>query len=264
MNDNTHYTLILGAEGELGRALAREVARRGCNLIIASTSSIDLQRFSIGLQFREEVHVEAIKINLNDDGELMELAHRLKNDYDIRFLINNTLCDWSVPHGKCISEIARESLEERFRGTARMIMEFLPYLKNKSHAYIQHVIPFSFRREMFSEDIRFAAGKMYRFARELDDRLQDSFVSSSMLHANPFKGLSPEFEMLDGLTEEVRYLAPRLVATKAVKGMLKGKRMIIPGFRNRMVYFLKGQARDWLRRARESVDMPVLSTQQSS
>ena len=47
---NSQYTIILGAEGELGRALAREVARKKCNLILVSTTSIDLQRFAIGLQ----------------------------------------------------------------------------------------------------------------------------------------------------------------------------------------------------------------------
>ena len=66
---NTQYTIILGAEGELGKALAREVARKGCNLILVSTTSIDLQRFAIGLQLKEEVQVEARTVVVAHDEQ---------------------------------------------------------------------------------------------------------------------------------------------------------------------------------------------------
>ncbi len=93
---NTQYTIILGAEGELGRAMAREVARKKCNLILVSTTSIDLQRFAIGLQLKEEVQVEAIKLDLGNQEEIQALTDRLREKYEIRALINNITCDWSV------------------------------------------------------------------------------------------------------------------------------------------------------------------------
>jgi len=63
---NAQYTIILGAEGELGRAIAREIARKGCNLVLVSTTSIDLQRFAIGLQLKEDVQVDAVKLDLSN------------------------------------------------------------------------------------------------------------------------------------------------------------------------------------------------------
>ena len=83
---NTQYTLILGAEGELGRALAREIARKRCNLILVSTTSIDLQRFAIGLQLKEEVQVEAVKLDLGDQEAMEAFAEKIKDQYEIRAL----------------------------------------------------------------------------------------------------------------------------------------------------------------------------------
>ena len=92
---NTPYTIILGAEGELGRALAREVALKGCNLIMVSTTSFDLQRFAIGLQLKHDIQVHAIKLNLSNQDEICALTKRIRDQYEVRALINNITCDWS-------------------------------------------------------------------------------------------------------------------------------------------------------------------------
>jgi short-subunit dehydrogenase len=81
---NTQYTIILGAEGELGRAMAREIARKGCNLILVSTTSIDLQRFAIGLQLKHELQVNAIKLDLSNHEEIQSFTNSIQEDYEIR------------------------------------------------------------------------------------------------------------------------------------------------------------------------------------
>ncbi len=249
---NTHYTLILGTEGALGRAFAREVARKKCNLIIVSTTSVDLQRFAIGLQLKEEVQVDAVKLDLADHDAIRAFIERVRGQYEIRALVNNITCDWSVAHNKCIAEIAQEDFDTRFRGTAMITMGLLPHMKQLSSSYIQHVIPFPFRKEEFTADMQRSVSKMYAFARELDEDLKETPVSVSMMHPAPFRSMVPEFELFDGLTEEINTLTPRLIAMKAVNGMLRGDRLIIPGFRNKLLYFMNRQATSWFRRAEES------------
>ncbi len=253
MNVDTQYTLILGAEGELGKALAREVARRGCNLIMVSTTNIDLQRFAIGLQLKEDVMVEAMKIDLAEQETIQSFIECMRDSYDIRALINNVCCDWSVAHNKCISEIAREDFLTRFRGAAQLSMGLLPQLKKLSVSYIQHVIPFPYRKEQFSDSLQASVGKMYGFAKEQEEELKQTSISLSMLHSNPVMNEAREYEVFDGLSEEIRSLTPRLVAIKAVNGMLRGDRLIIPGFRNKIRYFLSRRAHSWLRSSEESI-----------
>lgn len=248
---NTNYTLILGAEGELGRALAREVARKKCNLIIASTTSVDLQRFAIELQLREEVQVEAMKVDLADREAIQSLTEKLRSRFEIRAMINNITCDWSVAHNKCISEIAQEDFLTRFRGAALVTLGLLPHLKQLPSSYIQHVIPFPFRKEQFTAEMQHSVSKMYAFAKELEEELKESGVSVSMVHPSPMKNVR-EFDFFDGLAGEINTMSTQLIAMKAVNGMLRGDRLIIPGFWNKVRFFLNRQATSWLRSSEES------------
>ena len=249
---NTQYTIILGAEGQLGRAMAREIARKGCNLFLVSTTSVDLQRFAIGLQLKEEVQVEAVKLNLSDREAIQEFIDRIRRHYEVRALINNITCDWSVAHNRCISEIAREDFLTRFRGSALITWGLLPLMVRLSSSFIQHIIPFPFRKEQFNPDMQQSVSKMYACARELKEELKDTSVSVSMMHPAPVKTMVQEMEGLDDMRTDAQELTPGMIAMKAVNGMLRGDRLIIPGFWNRVQFFLNRQATSWFRSAEES------------
>lgn len=246
---SAQYTIILGAEGELGRAMAREIARKGCNLILVSTTTIDLQRFAIGLQLKEDVQVDAVKLDLSDQEAIHQFTEWMHDRYEIRALVNNITCDWSVAHNKCVSEIAREDFLTRFRGAALITWSLLPQMSKLSSSYIQHIIPFPFKKEQFSADMQQSVSKMYAFAKELEDELKHTPVSVSMVHPAPIKNVVSQLDLLDGITEEITALTPRLIALKAVNGMLRGDRLIIPGFWNRIQFYLSRNATSWFRSA---------------
>lgn len=237
----------------MGKALAREVARKKCNLVIVSTTSMDLQRFAIGLQLKEDVQVDAVKLDLGDIDAVQAFTDHVREKYMVRALINNITCDWSVAHGKCISEIAQEDFLTRFRSAAMITLGLLPRIRQYPAAYIQHLIPFPFRKEHFTPELQQSVNKMYAFARELEESLKDSGVSVSMVHPAPLKSIFRPYEVSDGLGEEFSRLTPRMIAAKAVNGMLKGSRLIIPGFRNKLLYFLNRQATSWFRSTGESL-----------
>lgn len=248
----TQYTVILGAEGELGKAIAREIARKGCNLILVSTTSLDLQRFAIGLQLKEDVRVDAFKLDLSDLESVHSLAGSIRDRCEIRALINNITCDWSVTHRKCISELSETDFLTRFRGAAQLTWDLLPKMKGLSSSFIQHIIPFPFRKEHFTADMQQSVSKMYAFARELKEQLRDSTVAVSMVHPAPVRSLIPQMDPVDGLSDELVAMTPRIIAVKAVNGMLRGDRLIIPGFWNRIQFHLNRQATSWFRSAENS------------
>ena len=74
-----------------------------------------------------------------------------------------------------------------------------------------------------------------------------------MVHPVPMKSLMQEFEVFDGLAGEINSMATQLIAVKAVNGMLRGDRLIIPGFRNKVRYYLSRQASALLRSSEESL-----------
>jgi len=258
---NTQYTIILGAEGELGRAMAREIARKGCNLILVSTTSIDLQRFAIGLQLKEEVQVEALKLDLGDQEAIQHLTTRLRDKYEVRALINNITCDWSVAQNRCISELAKEDFVTRFIGAALVTWNLLPQMRKLPYSFIQHIIPFPFKKEHFSTALQQSVSKMYAFTKELEDELKNTGVSVSMVHPAPIKYIMETMEFTGRIfEEEILTLMPSIIAMKAVKGMLRGDRLIIPGFWNKVQFFLNRQANNWFRAHEESVESSLQPT----
>jgi len=251
---NAQYTVILGAEGELGRAMAREIARKDCNLVLVSTTNIDLQRFAIGLQLKEDVQVDAVKIDMSDREAIQTFTEFIRDRYEVRALINNITCDWSIAHNRCISELAREDFMTRFRSAALITWSLLPKMSKLSSSYIQHIIPFPFKKEQFNSEMQHSVSKMYAFAKELEDELKHTPVSVSMVHPAPIKNMMQQIEFKDGLfEEEINTLTPAMIALKAVNGMLRGDRLIIPGFWNRVQFFLNRSATSWFRSAQESL-----------
>lgn len=252
---NTPYSIILGAEGELGKALAREIAAKGCNLLLISTTSIDLLRFAIGLQLKHDIQVNAIKLNLSNQDEITELTRRIREQYEVRALVNNITCDWSSRKNMCISELAKDDFQTRFRGAALFTWNLLPQMKELSPSYLQHIIPFPFRKEQFNSELQQSVAKMYAFTKELDEELKHSGVSVSMVHPAPVKSLMMQMENIGRIFEEdFRQLAPGLIARKAVNGMLRGDRLIIPGLRNRIQFYLNRHATSWFRGMEEGLD----------
>jgi short-subunit dehydrogenase len=252
---NTPYTIILGAEGELGRALAREVARKGCNLIMVSTTSIDLQRFAIGLQLKHDIQVHAIKLNLSNQDEICALTKRIRDHYEVRALINNITCDWSSGKNKCISELAKDDFQTRFRGAALLTWSLLPLMRGLSSSFVQHIIPFPFRKDQFNTDLQQSVAKMYSFTKELEEELKHTSVSVSMVHPAPIKNIMQQMENIGRIFEEdFLTLAPGYIAMKAVNGMLRGDRLIIPGLRNKVHFYLNRHATSWFRSVEESLD----------
>jgi uncharacterized protein len=243
----------------LGRAMAREIARKERNLILVSTTSIDLQRFAIGLQLKHEIQASAFKLDLSSQEEIQAFTKTIQDQYEIRALINNITCDWSLAANMCISELASEDFQTRFRGAALITWSLLPRMKALPSSYIQHFIPFPFRKEHFSSELQQSVAKMYAFSRELEEELKHSGVSVSMVHAAPVKNLVEQSEFVGRLfEEEIQAMATSLIATKAIKGMLRGDRLIIPGFRNKILFYLNRHTTSWFRSGKESFDQGLL------
>lgn len=96
---------------------------------------------------------------------------------------------------------------------------------------------------------------MYAFTKELDDELKHSGVSVSMVHPAPIKNIMEKTELTGRIfEEELRTLLPSMIAMKAVNGMLQGDRLIIPGFWNKIQFFLNRQATQWFRASEESME----------
>lgn len=249
---NSNYTIILGAEGKLGRAMARAVAGKNCNLILISISATDLQKFAIGLQLSKDVDVQAYKLNLSRQQEIYNLISDLKEKFQIRALINNITCEWSEVRQECVSLMNGVNFNTRFRASAMITWMLLPELKKWPVSYIQNIVPTPYGPNKGIMDNTDTIAKMYAFSKELDDELKNSGVIVSVLHPSPVKTIS-DLSLADEGFNPMAAMVPRKIAEKAINGMLSGKRLIIPGFRNLVRFYLNKHTSFWFRLPLQSV-----------
>ena len=96
---------------------------------------------------------------------------------------------------------------------------------------------------------------MYAFSKELEEELKHAGVSVSMVHPAPIKSIMLQMENIGRIFEEdIQLMAPALIARKAINGMLRGDRLIIPGLRNKVYFYLNRHATSWFRNVEETLD----------
>jgi len=76
--------LITGASGGLGRALAGECARRGCNLLLTDLRQESLQLLKVGLERQYTVNVTVKACDLTSENSVTDLLEFIDR-YDLRF-----------------------------------------------------------------------------------------------------------------------------------------------------------------------------------
>jgi short-subunit dehydrogenase len=128
-------------------------------------------------------------------------------------------------------------------------------MQELSSSFIQHIIPFPFKKDQFNAELQHSVAKMYAFTKELEEEVKHAGVSVSMVHPAPIKSLMLQMENIGRIFEEdIQMLAPGMIAKKAINGMLRGDRLIIPGLRNKIQFYLNRHATSWFRGVEESFD----------
>ncbi len=97
-------TLITGATGGLGRALASVFARAGHSLVLVGRTSADLEKLAQDLRARNDIEVITCTCDLADPASIADLLAALRaKDVFIHTLVNNA----GMGEGRCLLSISR-------------------------------------------------------------------------------------------------------------------------------------------------------------
>ena len=238
------YTLITGASQGMGLHMAKECAALNRNVLLISLPNENLQKLSLEIKEKYSVQSAYFEIDLTEKDSAKNIFNWVKkNNYSIDFLINNagfggvgSFEDYSI-------EYIEKMIDLNIKATTNLTHYFIPDLKNNSPSYILNNASMIANFPCPYKSI-YAASKVYvkYFTEALRVELECFGISVSLLQpgATPTNDVVKNQIQKGGFMARVSVTEPHKVARKAVRNTLKGRPVIIPGWKNRMsLRFLK-------------------------
>jgi short-subunit dehydrogenase len=238
------YTLITGASQGMGLEMARECASLGRNILLISLPKENLKVLSENISEKFNVQTDFYEIDLTEAKSAEEIYKWVKKkNYSIDFLINNAGFGGFGAFEEYTLSYVEKMIDLNIKATTRMTHYFIPELKKNSPSFILNNASMMANFPCPYKSV-YAASKVYvkYFTEALRVELESFGISVSLLQpgATPTNDVVKNQIQKGGFIARVSVTEAHKVARKAVRNTLKGKPVIIPGWKNRMsLRFLK-------------------------
>lgn len=235
------YTLITGASCGLGKELATECARRGRNLILTALPGENVKDVGQQLALNYNIKVVGFEADLTKTIELKELARMVNESYRVDMLINNAGLGGAVSFMEATPEYIEQIILVNTYALVMLTRLLLPNLKRQGKAYILNIASLAAFSPMPFKTV-YPASKafVYSFSRGLDAELRGTGISVSVAHPGGMKTnaeVSSRIEKHNKLIQSTTLSAGR-VAQICISRLLKKRKIIIPGFFNKVYWLL--------------------------
>lgn len=246
----SQYVLITGASCGLGKELAKECAKRGMNLLLTSLPKEEINILGNYFSQNYGVQVRTFEADLTKPEELKKLAVYISEKYEVKILINNA----GLGGVKTFLEAETEYIEQivllNMHALVLLTRLMLPNLKRQKNAYILNIASMaSFSPMPFKTVYPASKAFVYSFSRGLDAELKGTGVSVSVAHPGGMKTNAEVTHSIENYNRLIRTttLSVEKVAQICIKSLLKRKRIIIPGFLNKISWVLLKITPLWMR-----------------
>jgi uncharacterized protein len=234
--DKRTYTLITGASLGIGKSLAYECAKRGMNLILVALPGNELFILTETIKLKYPVDAVCYPIDLTQDNAPEQLYNWcMYNHYNINILINNA----GIGAGGAFESIGFNKyltmLKLNNQALVGLTYFFINELKKNPKSFIlntssmEGLIPLPYKT-VYTATKNF----IFAFSIALREELKSSKINVSVLCPGPV------VTNLDGLMRIKAHgararlitMMPSQVAKIAIRRMLGGKTIIVPGYIN--------------------------------
>ena len=231
------FTLITGASSGLGREMAIECAAQGRNLILVALPGRNLDVFCDLLQKDYSIIARYYERDLTCCEEIYRMVEDILSKYQVNFLINNAGIGGTSPFGESSPDFLENIIRLNITAVSLLSRLLLSELKRHPEAYIINVSSMA-AFSPFPYKTIYPASKAFiaSFSRSLGEELKETSVKVSVLHPGPIL-TNPDVTIRiirQGKNGKRGLLPARILARKAINGVVKGKHVIVPGFANKL------------------------------
>jgi len=227
------HTLITGGSHGIGRAMAEECARRGMPLLLVALDDELLPKTAAKLRKTYGVSVDTLGIDLTIEGATRHVFEWCQgNRYQINHLINNA----GFGRGGLFENHDLDEYITMMRlnneAMVSLTYHFLPMLRTLPKARILNMssmeatLPLPYKT-VYTGTKNF----IYAFSLALREELKTNDISVSVLCPGPVLTNEDGLQRIQaqGKRSQLLLMMPEQVATIAIRDMLNGKAVIIPG-----------------------------------
>jgi short-subunit dehydrogenase len=233
--------LITGASSGIGYDLCPLFAADNYDLVIVARSESKLQEMAIALSQKYKIRVTPIAIDLSQADSADKLYAEIKNrSLVINILVNNAgfglLGEFVAADYRRLSEMMSLNIVTLTRLTRLL----LPDMVNRKSGKIMNVASTAgFQPGPLMAVYYASKAYVVSFSQALSNELAGSGVTVTTLCPGP---TATKFEEVAGVNNTLLFnkysmMSSPKVAIIGYRGLRKGKRLVIPGFRNKLLAF---------------------------
>jgi short-subunit dehydrogenase len=235
------FTLITGACKGIGKALANECALRGMNVLLVSNDRTCLHSVCEELRLKK-IECHYLDVDLTEDDAPSKVSQWVaQHNFKINMLINNV----GIGKGGMFGTMNISDMLYMMKLNNKVLVELtyclLPELKQHAPSFILNISSLEARLPLPYKAVYTATKNfVYAFSLAIAEELKSSNIRVSVLCPGPVLTNAEGFSRMNahGARSKILMMYPEPVARIALNGLLKGKRVIVPGFLNALFFKL--------------------------
>jgi uncharacterized protein len=232
--------LVTGASGGIGEEFAKLLASKGCTLVLVARSGDKLARLAESLTAAHRVQVETLPIDLSTASSAAQIQSFLESKkIEVDFLINNAGFGTFGPFVESDLQIELAQIQLNVTTLTHLTRLLLPAMVRRGRGRILNVASTAAFQPGPMMAVYYAT-KAYvlSFSEALGNELRGTGVTSTCLCPGPTRtGFNERAKLGTGgmLSKKSVMMDAAAVARRGYDGMMKGRRLVIPGLLNKML-----------------------------
>jgi short-subunit dehydrogenase len=232
--------LITGASSGIGRELARLIAPRARSLVLVARRIDRLEALRAELmQAHKNLQVRLEPCDLSDPDAAARLCDRLRDGDAVDVLVNNAGVGDFAPYDRADWGRVRALIDLNITSLALLTWRFVGGMVERGRGGILNISSgYGFA---FSPGLAAYSGSKH-FVTGFTESLRLDLVGTGVVVTQVCPGpVATEFDAVAGATGMVPkwiHISPEACARAALRGFLRGRAMVVPGFGMKLMRFL--------------------------
>jgi short-subunit dehydrogenase len=239
-NPPVEYALVTGASSGIGRDLARLLAADGHSLVLVARNVEALDALATELR-SERIFVHVIPTDLADPASPQRLADELAARHiAISILVNNAGFGWHGPFAKTEVEKTLSMVQVNLTSLMHLTRLLLPPMIARGHGRVLNVASVAgFMPGPYVATYYATKAFVVSLSEALSAELEGTGVTVTSLCPGP---TATDFHARAKLANTRLFQANLMrsddVARAGYRGMMAGRRLVVPGFKNKLLLLL--------------------------